>query len=183
MKTINDLFDLIKQSDMTLIGYTFKDERVKDELISNFNYIDVGYIDSSFSLKSFLRDIKLDFILNGEIKTFDYIVIDISNVNFFNNDISKASGMMKFVEKLRSETYSDYGNYPQKNVKIILTSPLNRSINTSSSLSASFTGGSGLLYASDLVLTIDGYKVKIQKNRFGGEKDEFNLNTKQIVEF
>ena len=52
MKKIDELFDLVKQSDMTLIGYTFQDERIKDELISNLNYIDVGKIDSSFSLRS-----------------------------------------------------------------------------------------------------------------------------------
>ena len=39
MKISNELFNLVKQSDMTLIGYTFKDERIKDELISNFNYV------------------------------------------------------------------------------------------------------------------------------------------------
>jgi hypothetical protein len=66
MKTLNDLFDLVKQSDVTLIGYTFRDERIKDELISNFNYIDVGQIDSSFSLKSFLRDLKLNSILEND---------------------------------------------------------------------------------------------------------------------
>jgi trehalose/maltose hydrolase-like predicted phosphorylase len=54
MKSLNDLFDLIKQSDVTLIGYTFQDEKIKDELISNFNYIDVVEIDSSFSFKSLL---------------------------------------------------------------------------------------------------------------------------------
>jgi hypothetical protein len=44
MKTLNDLFDLVKQSDVTLIGYTFQDEKIKDDLISNFNYVDVGQI-------------------------------------------------------------------------------------------------------------------------------------------
>ena len=53
MKTLNDLFDLIKQSTMTLVGYTFMDERIKDELISNFNYVEIEEIDSSFSFKSF----------------------------------------------------------------------------------------------------------------------------------
>lgn len=68
MKDIKDLFDLVKQSEMTLIGYTFKDERVKDELVSNFNYIEIEKIDSSFSFKRFIRDVKLD------CKDGDYIL-------------------------------------------------------------------------------------------------------------
>lgn len=68
MKDIKDLFDLVKQSEMTLIGYTFKDERVKDELVSNFNYIEIEKIDSSFSFKRFIRDVKLN------CKDGDYIL-------------------------------------------------------------------------------------------------------------
>jgi hypothetical protein len=70
------LFELIRKSDVTTIGYTFQNERIKDELISNFNYIDVGQINSSFSLRSFLRDLKLKSILEtGEVvKKPDYIL-------------------------------------------------------------------------------------------------------------
>jgi len=32
MKKLNDLFDLVKQSDVTLIGYTFQNERIKDKI-------------------------------------------------------------------------------------------------------------------------------------------------------
>ena len=55
MKPLKDLCNLIEESKFTLIGYTFQDERIKDELISNFNYVEIKEIDSSFSFKSFLR--------------------------------------------------------------------------------------------------------------------------------
>lgn len=66
MKGYTELFSLIKQSDVTLIGYTFKDERIKDELISNFNYVEIEEIDSSFCFNSFLRDLKLESVLGNE---------------------------------------------------------------------------------------------------------------------
>jgi len=37
MIDIKELFDLVRQSDITLIGYTFRNERIKDKFISNFN--------------------------------------------------------------------------------------------------------------------------------------------------
>lgn len=81
MKDIKDLFNLVKQSEMTLIEYTFKDESIKDELISNFNYIEIEKIDSSFNFKSFIRDIKLDSLFNGS-KNPEYILIDINNIKY-----------------------------------------------------------------------------------------------------
>jgi len=62
MNSKEDLCSLIGESTLTLIGYTFKDERIKDELISNFNYVEIKEIDSSFSFKSFLRNEKLNTI-------------------------------------------------------------------------------------------------------------------------
>jgi hypothetical protein len=188
MKTLNDLFDLVKQSDVTLIGYTFQDEKIKDELISNFNYIDVGQIDSSFSLKSFLRDLKLKSILEtGEVvKKPDYILLDIGNIPIKNNDAlyGRQQFIKTFVEDF-SQIYTDCSGFPAKpQFKIILTTSLYKSaVNTDGNDINNFRGGSGPLYVSDLVFTISGSKIKVIKNRFGMEGDEILYNTKQIVEF
>lgn len=188
MKKLNDLFDLVKQSDVTLIGYTFQDEKIKDELISNFNYIDVGQIDSSFSFKSFLRDLKLKSILEtGEVvKKPDYILLDIGNIPLKNNDVlySRAKFIRSFVEDLRSQIYTDCSGFPAKpQFKIILTTSLYRSVvNTDGNDINNFSGGSSPLYVSDLVFTISGSKIKVIKNRFGMEGDEILYNTKQTCE-
>ena len=63
MLSYQDILNLIKKSDFTLVGYTFKDERIKDELLSNFNYVEIEEVNSSFSFKSFLRDLKIKSIL------------------------------------------------------------------------------------------------------------------------
>jgi len=186
MKTINDLFDLVKQSDVTLIGYTFQDEKIKDDLISNFNYIDVGQIDSSFSFKSFLRDLKLKSILET-VKKPDYILLDIGNIPIKNNDAlyRRQQFIRTFVEDLRSQVYTDCSGFPAKpQFKIILTTSLYKSaVNTDGNDINNFSGGNSPLYVSDLVFTISGSKIKVIKNRFGMEGDEIPYNTKQIVEF
>lgn len=182
MKTINDLFDLIKKSDITLIGYTFQDERIKDELISNLNYVDVGQIDSSFSLKSFLRSLRLDSVLENKlIKSPDYILIDVGNIIYDSKDIgSKRNNIRIITEKLRSEIYSDY--YPQNpNIRVIITQSMN--VRYPGAPYNTFTGGNNTLYIADLALTLDSDKIKIVKNRYGFDGDEILYNTKQIVEF
>jgi hypothetical protein len=201
MKKLNDLFDLVKQSDVTLIGYTFQNERIKDELISNLNYIDVGKIDSSFSLRSFLRNLKLNSILeNDSVKNPDYILLDTGNIPRPDNITHSNLGLIKnndalygrqqfiktFVEDLRSQLYTDCSDFPGKpKFKIILTTSLYRSgVNSDGNDINNFSGGSAPLYVSDLVFTISDSKIKVIKNRFGHDGDEILYNTQQqIVEF
>ena len=187
MKNIEELFDLVKKSDVTLIGYTFRDERIKDELISNFNCVDVGQIDSSFSLRSFLRDLKLKSILEtGEVvKKPDYILLDIGNIPLKNNDAlyGRQKFIKTFVEDFRSQIYTNCSGFPGKTqFKIILTTSLYRSgINSEGNDIKNFTGGSGPLYASDLAFTISNDKIRVIKNRFGLDGDEILYNTKQTA--
>jgi hypothetical protein len=54
MKNVEDLFNLINKSTITLVGYSLKNEMTKDELISNFNYVEIKEINSSFSIKPIL---------------------------------------------------------------------------------------------------------------------------------
>jgi hypothetical protein len=182
LKTINDLFDLIKKSDVTLIGYTFQYERTKDEFISNFNYVDVGQIDSSFSLKSFLRSLRLDSVLENKLsKSPDYILIDVGNIIYDSKDIgSKRNNIRIITDKLRSEIYSDISVYPATpKIRILITSSLYKS-----HTSLDFNGGNITLFTSDLAMTLDGNKIKVIKNRF--ESDDFEIpyiNTKQTQLF
>jgi len=187
MKTVNDLFDLVKQSDVTLIGYTFKDERIKDELISNFNYIEIEKIDSSFSLRSFIRNLKLNSILeNDSVKNPEYLVLDLNNIRFKPDGLLDRQRQIKaLVEHLRAQLYTDVSEFPGKpQFKIILTTSLYRSgVNSLGNDIQNFRGGAGPLYASDLAFTISNDKITVIKNRFGMDGGEILYNTKQIVEF
>jgi len=177
MLSYQDILNLIKESDFTLVGYTFKDERIKDELLSNFNYVEIEKVNSSFSFKSFLRDLKLESLLeNKSVKNPEYILLDINNIRFEEKDSlgGRQRVIRSFVENLRSQLYTDYSEFPgSSQFKVILTSSLYRSgVNSNNDGINNFSGGSGPIYSSDLALTIIDNKITIIKNRFGNNGDE-----------
>lgn len=178
MKTSNELFNLVKQSDMTLIGYTFKDERIKDELISNFNYVEIKEIDSSFSFKSFLRNEKLNNILDSG-KKFDYILLDLNNILPTAYDPSKVFSRVGFIrnvlERLRESIWVE--GKPQ--YKIIITSPVNKTLENDDI--GIFIGGNQAIYITDLVIVLKENLAKVIKNTNGSEGDYILYNTKQSV--
>lgn len=163
MQLNKKIYELIDKSKVTLIGYTFKDEKLKDELISPISYIDIGEVDSSFNLKSIIRDIKLDKVLGFENKKITHILFDTNNISA---DI-KLNGMDVYTrqkhifENLRSATINE-------NLNVIIVSSLNR--NVVKNTSTNFIGGQTGLYISDVAITLDNSKIKIIKNRFGSEE-------------
>jgi hypothetical protein len=183
MNSKEDLCSLIEESPLTLIGYTFKDERIKDELISNFNYVEIKEIDSSFSFKSFLRNEKLNNILDSG-KKFDYILLDLNNIRPTYDGVSmsgfprwdKSSFIRNVLEKLRERIWVE--GEPQ--YKIIVTSPLNKTSDKDEM--GSFVGGNQPIYMADLVVVLKGEISRVIKNRNGRDGDYILYNTKQSVE-
>ena len=182
MNSKKDLCNLIEESTLTLIGYTFKDERIKDELISNFNYVEIKEIGSSFSFKSFLRNEKLNHILYDG-KKFDYILLDLNDILPTSYDPSKVFSRVGFIrnvlERLRERIWTE--GKPQ--YKIIITSPVNKSIGGSVHTDGmgSFIGGNQPIYMSDLVIVLKENLAKVIKNRNGIEGDYILYNTKQEI--
>ena len=179
MNSKKDLCSLIEESPFTLIGYTFKDERIKDELISNFNYVEIKEIDSSFSFKSFLRNEKLNQVLDSG-KKFDYVLLDLNNILPISYDPSKVFNRVGFIrnvlEKLRERIWVE--GEPQ--YKIIITSALNKTFDKDEI--GSFVGGNQPIYMADLVIVLKENLAKVIKNRNGSEGDYILYNTKQSVE-
>ena len=176
MNSKEDLCSLIEESPLTLIGYTFKDERIKDELISNFNYVEIKEIDSS-SFKSFLRNEKLNQVLDSG-KEFDYILLDLNNIRPTYDGVSKwdkSSFIRNVLEKLRERIWVE--GEPQ--YKIIVTSPVHNGPNDDI---GSFIGGNQPIYMSDLVVVLISEIARVIKNKNGGEGDYILYNTKQSVE-
>ena len=60
MEDISYFYKLLDKSDISLLGYRFKYERIKDEIISKISYYEIKKIDSSFSFRSYLRNEKLN---------------------------------------------------------------------------------------------------------------------------
>jgi hypothetical protein len=178
MNSKEDLCNLIDKSTITLIGYTFQDERIKDDLISNFNYVEIKEIDSSFSFKSFLREERLNQVLDNQQK-FEYILLDLNNIlptSFNPSKVFDRAGFIRNVlEKLRERLWVEEPLY-----KIIVTSPLNKTSDKDEI--GSFGGGNQPIYISDLVIVIKEDIAKVIKNRNGIDGDYILYNTKQTVE-
>jgi hypothetical protein len=167
MKDIDYLFDLLKQSHISLLGYRFKQERLKDEIISKLPHRVVPEIDSSFSFKSFLRDLKLQSILEtGEtVKNPEYLVLDLNNIRFKNDVLgSRQNQIGSILNKIREDMYFD-SKVPYK--LLILTSLYSSGLkNVDDASITNFSGGSQPIYMSDVAVVMQEESMKVIKNRF-----------------
>jgi hypothetical protein len=168
MQNIEHLYELMSRSRITTIGFTFKYEGLKDDIISQLNYIDCGEIDTStFSLKLLLRDIKINSLLNEE-KTPEYILIDLMNLKFDISKHSRARTIQNLLIQIQNELFNINGE--NQKIKLILTTSLYSSyVSDEDNGIPNFFGGTDTLYVSDLVFTISD-NIKILKNRFDKTK-------------
>ena len=178
MKPIEYLYDLVGQSNFTTIGYTFQDEKLKDEFISKLPCIRYKEIDSSFSfdgtIKQKLRDIRLDSLLNDTPDIglkFEYLVLDFEEDLPYlgkgdKNEISRSIQLSGILEKLRGESIECV-------IKVIFTTPTYSSLDTPTQ---NLKGGSKSMYMADLVFFVNDGIAKLMKNRFGIDNETFSLN-------
>jgi hypothetical protein len=175
---IDYLFDLLKQSDVSLLGYTFKQERIKDEIISKLPHVVITEVDSSFSFKSFLRDLKLQSILEtGEsVINPEYIVLDLNNIRYKSDNLGGRQRQIKnIIEKIREE------KPPYK--LLILTTLYNSGKNIDDSDIMNFSGGSHPIYISDLALLMKENSIKVVKNRFGNDGDDILISFDKLYNY
>ena len=180
MKPIEYLYDLVGQSNFTTIGYTFQDEKLKDEFISKLPCIRYKEIDSSFSfdgtIKQKLRDLRLDSLLLNDIPDiglkFEYLVLDFEEDLPYlekgdKHEISRSILLGSILEKLRGESI-------ECGIKVIFTTPTYSSLDVTPT--QNFKGGSKSLHMADLVFMINSGIAKLIKNRFGVNNETFSLN-------
>ena len=98
MEPTEYLFELINQSNISLLGYTFKEERIKDEIISQVSHIELPEINSSFSILSYIRDSKIDTILDNRTETPTHFLLDI-NFMTGRGEISRANVIKECIKK------------------------------------------------------------------------------------
>jgi hypothetical protein len=169
---IDYLFDLLKQSDISLLGYTFKQERLKDEIISKLPHVVIPEIDSSFSFKSFLRNLKLESILEtGEsVINPEYIVLDLNDIRYKSSTVlvDRQYQIKRTIEKIREDMYSS-SEIPH--YKLLLTT-LYKS-----------RRDSGAIYMSDLSLVMQENSIKVIKNRFGNDGDDILISFDKLKEY
>ena len=183
MKSIEYFFELIQQSNVSLLGYRFKQERLKDEIISKLPHLVVPEIDSSFSFKSFLRDLKLKSILEtgDTVNNPEYLVLDLNEIRFESDDLGGRQNQIgNIINKIREDLYSNYsGVYPQTPPYklLILTSLYSSGLkNVDDDSITNFKGGSKPIYMSDVAIVMQDESMKVIKNRFDDNNIDISYN-------
>ena len=177
MEDISYFFNNLEKSDISLLGYTFKNERVKDEIISKIPHVVIQEIDSSFSFKNYLRDEKLKYLFEGsdmsDIKVPKWFVLDINNITS-KLLINKVKLIKEVLNNIRRYMYSDTYGIEEPFYKLLITCPLQR---TSSDFDInSFSGGSTPIYISDFVCAInDNNSLRVLKNRHDDNEKKISL--------
>jgi hypothetical protein len=174
---ISYFFNILEKSDISLLGYSFKEERIKDELISKIPYVEIKEIGSSFSFKSFLRNEKLNYLFenndlpNSNVKWF---VLDINDIRTSSNDLGTRQKQIKdVIHKIREDMYSV--TYPDKPFyKLLMLSPMYRA--SSDFDINNFKGGSAPIYVSDFVSIIKDGSLEVIKNRFDHNERKISLD-------
>lgn len=159
MNDIDTLFNLISKSNLTLIGYTHRDERLKNDFISHLNPIFIDKVDNS-SIQSYIRDSKISTIFNEFIDSKS-IVFNL-NDSFIPN-IGGINFIREIAENLRKIAKLGYNP--------IMTSLLHQTISSNQSI-YNFKGGSVTLYVSELVIKFENGNINVIKNRNG---DSFSI--------
>jgi hypothetical protein len=176
MKSIEYFFELIQKSDISLLGYRFKQERLKDEIISKLPHLVVPEINSSFSFKSFLRDLKIKSILEtGEtVNNPEYLVLDLNEIIFKSDDLGGRQRQIgNILDKIREDMYSG-SDIPYK--LLILTSLYSSGKNVDDVSITNFSGGSTPIYMSNVAIVMGEESMKVIKNRFDDNNIDISYN-------
>lgn len=187
MEPIDKIFEYLKESNLTMIGYNHQDERIKDELISKLPHIEIFEFDSSFSvmsaLKRTIRDKKIGSVLDGEeFSNTNFLVVDLGNFGmsksedaFVNYSLrtEKSRHISEFVGQMRKEML-------ETEYSLIILSPVNYS---PIGEIPSFSGGNRSIYMADMVYVIEGRKIKIVKNRFDGGNINISVSLDNLKDY
>ena len=177
MKPINKIFEYLKESNLTMIGYKYQDERIKDELISKLPHIEIFEFDSSFSvmsaLKRTIREKKIGSVLNGEeFSNANFLVVDLGNFSMSKSEdvFERSRHISEFVGQMRKEVL-------ETKYSLIILSPVNSTMeSTLGNDIPSFSGGNRSIYMADMAYVIEGKTIKIIKNRFDGDNITISLD-------
>jgi len=178
MENIDYFFNILEKSDISLLGYSFKNERIKDEIISKIPHVEIQEIDSSFSFKNYLRDEKLKYLFEGsdksDIKVPKWFVLDINNIKSLLL-INKVKLIKEVLNNIRKDMYSGTYGIEEPFYKLLITCPLQKTISDFDI--HSFIGGNTPIYISDFVCTINDNSLNVLKNRHDDNEKKISLGS------
>ena len=150
---MNNLIDLLSNSRLTILGYTYKNERIKDELISSISSIRLNDNFSSNSFLQLLRDKKISNLLNNE-ESSKFITFDLLDI--------KRDKRSWFTSQTRTKDLDYIKSILPNNHSLVISAPFYKGIDNEDYIK----GGNSNMYIADLVLYIeDDKKLKVIKSR------------------
>lgn len=149
---------LLSKSKISLITYSSISELYKDEILSGLNFYDLKKLDSDSCIKSILRDIKLENILENK-KDVDFILLDLNQISVSIYGLNR----IEIIKRILQNFISIDSKY-----KMIITGISHRSYSREDDkYQYSTPGGNLLIYKADLVLGIaEGNIIKVLKSRY-----------------
>lgn len=181
---IEDLFGWMYLSRFTVIGYDFRSEMIKDELMSKLPSLKLEIVDSSFSLRAEIvretRERKADFLLEG--KEYDIPRFAVIDMTAFRLNMENYAQMSRFAERIRQEA-------TEMDMPAIVIKPVNSSPGDGSdSISI---GPNQLMYVADLAISITGdreyrtrsSRIKVLKNRYSHHDQKMNVSLEEAKDF
>ena len=186
---IEDLFGWMDLSRFTVIGYDFRSEMIKDELMSKLPSLKLEIVDSSFSLRSEIiretRERKSDFLLEG--KEYDIPRFAVIDMTAFRLNMDNYAQMSSFAESIRQEA-------TEMDMPAIVIKPVNSSPGDGSDIIS--IGPNQLMYVADLAISITGdreyipfhkktrsSRIKILKNRYDHQDQKMNISLEEAKDF
>jgi hypothetical protein len=148
----------------------------------------VPEIDSSFSFKSFLRDLKLKSILEtgDTVENLEYLVLDLNEIRSKSDLGGRQRQIGNIIQNIRQDLYSNFSSgYPQTPTYklLILTSLYSSGVNVDDVNIINFSGGSKPIYMSDVAIVMQEESMKIIKNRFGENGDDILVSFDKLKEY
>jgi hypothetical protein len=140
----------------------------------------VPEIDSSFSFKSFLRDLKLKSILeNGDsVNNPEYLVLDLNDISIDNFKWKDLGGRQTQIGNILNKIREDMYSGPELPYKLLILTSLYSSglKNVDDASITNFSGGSQPIYMSDVAVVMQEESMKVLKNRFDDNNIDISYN-------
>ena len=175
MFEIDYFYNTLQSSVISLLGYTFKHERVKDQIISKIPHIVIEDIHLDFSLKSHLRNEKLNHLFQGvnfPKSNTKWFVLDTLGIKATSDHLGgREKTIQTVLNKIRSELLQENA---QNQYKLLITCPVHSSPKMGNV--QDFSGGNTQIYISDFVTIIQDNHLDIIKNRLAGAEVKISLD-------
>jgi hypothetical protein len=137
---ISKITDLISQSKLTLIGYTFAKEKFLYKIVSDINPIKIGIDSFDFRLGSYIRDRKIDNIIDGvSFNKKIYINLSEISIEYEKDSMSRPKLVNRFVANLRDDAL-------KYDCSVMVSTSLYKNLANTSPSGLKFSSGSQIMY-------------------------------------